>query len=119
MGKTDASKIRIEKLLSCIMPEYGEKEEENGKNSLVCTRNGKNWQGDNSLNIIELNTVGMILAIVTSYCVTICAPEQAIAYSTVTNEEDSSEEHKTADSTGLALQEESNQIKCHEHNVGL
>ena len=61
----------------------------------------------------------MILAIVTSYCVTICAPEQAIAYSTVTNEEDSSEEHKTADSTGLALQEESNQIKCHEHNVGL
>jgi len=42
MGKTDASKIRIEKLLSCIMPEYGEKEEENGKNSLVCTRNGKN-----------------------------------------------------------------------------
>lgn len=60
-----------------------------------------------------------ILAVVTSYCITICAPEQTIAYSTVADEEDSSEKHKAADGTGLALQEEPNQIKCHEHNVGL
>jgi len=80
--------------------------------------NEKNQQGNNSKNV-ELNTVDAILAVVASYCVTICAPEQAIAYSTVADKEDSGEEHETADGAGLAFQEEPNQIKCHKHDVGL
>jgi len=78
----------------------------------------ENQQGNNSKNV-ELNTVDTILTVVASYCVTICAPEQAIAYSTVADKEDSGEEHETTDGAGLAFQEESNQIKCHEHDMGL
>lgn len=57
----------------------GEERREEWQNSLmrahIWMHNGKNRQGDNSLNVIELNTVGAILAVIASYCVTICAPE--------------------------------------------
>jgi len=60
-----------------------------------------------------------ILAIIASYCVAVCAPEQTVADAAVANKEDGSEEHEAADGARFAFQEESDQIKCHEHDVGL
>lgn len=48
-----------------------------------------------------------ILTIVASYCVAVCAPEQAIANATVANEEDSSKEYQATDGAWFTFQEES------------
>lgn len=66
--------------------------------------------------ILESNAT---LAVVASYCVAVCAPQQAVAAAAVANKEDSGEEHQAADGAGLALQEEADQVERHEHYVGL
>lgn len=57
--------------------------------------------------------------VVASYGIAIVAPEETVADAAVADEKYGGEENETADGAGLALQEESDQIEDHEHDVSL